>query len=234
MTHLYLIRHGESYANADWENAVVPGLKGDKGLTPRGREQAERLRERLARTGEIQADVALASPLRRAWQTAEIVVPALGLSLVEEPDIEEMRGGEADGMTVAAVKARYGLPDYRKEPYRRLSPGGENWGEFLLRAGSALERIAREYAGKTVVLFTHGGIIDASFLVFMGLHTLTPPPFELYTHNTSITEWELHHHEDAPPRWRLVRYNDDTHVRDLLTQRGDTPATPLPTEERGE
>ena len=86
-----------------------------------------------------------------------------------------------------------------------------------------LDRVTREYADKTVVLVTHGGVVDSSMLVFFRLHTLTVPPFALYTHNTSITEWELeqsggfHERERAAnvARWRLVRYNDDYHIRDL-------------------
>ena len=45
MTTLYLIRHGESYANVDPGGAVA-GMKGDRGLTELGRRQAERLRDR--------------------------------------------------------------------------------------------------------------------------------------------------------------------------------------------
>ena len=38
MTHLYLIRHGEAYSNVERDGSgTVPGLRGDKGLTPRGR-----------------------------------------------------------------------------------------------------------------------------------------------------------------------------------------------------
>ena len=67
------------------------------------------------------------------------------------------------------------------------------------------------------------GVIDPSILIFFRLHTLTIPPFALYTHNTSITEWELeqsggfHEREQTAnvARWRLVRYNDDYHIRDL-------------------
>lgn len=45
MTHLYLIRHGESVANV---KPIVAGMKGDVGLTERGIEQAKRLRDRLS------------------------------------------------------------------------------------------------------------------------------------------------------------------------------------------
>jgi len=225
MTHLYLIRHGEAYSNIERDGSgTVPGLRGDKGLTPRGRAQAERLRDRLAKTGEIQADALLASTFARARQTAEIIAPTLGLPVIPDDDLQEMRSGdEVDGMTERELLERYTIPNYRETPYARLAPGAENWGEFILRVGTMLNRVAREYADKTVALVTHGGVIDASIIVFFQAPTLIPPPFALYTHNTSITEWELEHsggfHEREAAadmaRWRLVRYNDDYHIRDL-------------------
>ena len=225
MTHLYLVRHGEAYSNIELDgNGTVPGLRGDKGLTPRGRAQAERLRDRLAKTGEIQADALLASTFARARQTAEIIAPTLGLPVIPDDDLQEMRSGdEVDGMTERELLERYTIPNYRETPYARLAPGAENWGEFILRVGTMLNRVAREYADKTVALVTHGGVIDASIIVLFQAPTLIPPPFALYTHNTSITEWELEHsggfHEREAAadmaRWRLVRYNDDYHIRDL-------------------
>jgi 2,3-bisphosphoglycerate-dependent phosphoglycerate mutase len=229
MTHLYLIRHGEAYCNVEQDGSgIVPGIVGDKGLTTRGRAQAHRLRERLASSGEIQADALLASTFARAWQTAEIIAPALGLSNIPDDDLQEMRVGEADGMTEREVLEKYGIPEYRVNPYARLAPGAENWGEFTLRVGAMFDRVIREYAGKTVVLVTHGGVVDSSFNVFMRLHTLRVPDFALYTHNTAITEWKLdagggfhqNTESDRESHWRLVRYNDDYHIRRDLADAG--------------
>lgn len=233
MTHLYLIRHGEAYSNIEHDgNGTVPGIRGDKGLTLRGRAQAERLRDRLRQTGEIHADALLASTFARAFQTAVVIAPALGLAIIPDDDLQEMRpGDEVDGMTERELLQRYTIPDYRATPYARIAPDGENWGEFVLRVGAMFDRVSREYAGKTVVLVTHGGVIDASMLIFFRLHTLTVPSFALYTHNTSITEWELErrdgwHAHGRPieaPRWRLVRYNDDYHIRDMPDHAESSP-----------
>ena len=54
MTRLFLIRHGESVAQVE---QVVMGHDQCRGLSPLGRRQAEALRDRLSRTGEIHADV---------------------------------------------------------------------------------------------------------------------------------------------------------------------------------
>lgn len=242
MTHLYLIRHGEAVVNVQ---PIMGGMRGDTGLTPRGVAQAERLRDRLAATREIKADVLIVSTLPRARQTAEIIAPALGVPMVFDDDVQELRIGEADGLPLKEAWARFGVPDFRKDPFRPIAPGGENWGQFILRVGSALNRISREYAGKTVVIVCHGGVIDGSFIYFFGINSLALPQAELYTHNTSITHWEQHH-LDGIARWRLWSYNDTTHLRDIGVAEGirwtsvcpepDTGmgrlSVPLPTEEQ--
>ena len=239
-TKLYMIRHGEAWANVE---PIIGGMKGDRGLTPLGFAQAERLRDRLAATHEIQPDVVIASTLPRARQTAEILAPALGRPIIWDDDIQELRPGTADGITLDELQATYGIPDFRSNPFREMSPGGENWPQFMLRIATALNRITAEHAGKTIVLVTHGGVIDASFLYFMRINTLTVPPVELSPHNTSITLWEQRTRNGQAVRWRLVSYNDVFHLRDIGHREptlwedlahepevgADKPSVPLPT-----
>jgi len=243
MTHLYLIRHGEAVANVE---PIVGGMNGDTGLTSLGVQQAEALRDRLAESREIAADVLIASTLPRTRQTAEIIAPALGLPIVWEDDVQEMRVGEADGMRLDAFAARYGVPDYERDPYRPLAPGGESWAQFLLRVGTTLHRIADEQSDKTVVIVCHGGVIDGSMICFFGMNTQAVPAADLHTHNTSITHWERRARPGKPPRWRLITYNDVAHLRDIGAVEhthwdelrakpvigADQPAVPLPTEQQ--
>src|SRR4029079_12461481 len=71
VTRLVLVRHGESRATVD---RIVAGHDTCKGLTDRGRQQAEALRDRLARPGELAATTRLvASLMERARETAEII-----------------------------------------------------------------------------------------------------------------------------------------------------------------
>lgn len=242
-THIYLIRHGEAVANV--EN-ILAGMRSDTGLTPLGVTQAERLRDRLAGTGEINADVLIASTLPRALQTAEIIAPALGLDIIPDDEVQEMRPGEADGLRVREYIERYGpFRDSREEPYRPLAPGGDSWGSFVTRVGDALHRIASEHDGKTVVVVCHGGVVDASLLIGLGMASVAPALGQFHTHNTAITEWErgLLVRAETIQRWRLIRYNDDLHTRDIgateriqwtripLTHPAGEPAAPLPTED---
>ena len=208
MTHLYLIRHGEA-------TSQTGDVLRDDGLTPLGIQQAERLRDRLIASNEIKADVLIVSTLPRARQTGEIIAPALQLPIIFDDDVQELRLGEAEGLTYEGFREKFGNPDFEREPFRPIAPGGESWGQFMLRVSSALHRITHEHDGKTIVVVCHGGVIDNSFFYFFNVGTMMFPPVHFFTKNTSITYWRKDTFENDTKRWRLVRYNDNFHVRDL-------------------
>src|SRR5215213_10329433 len=142
-TDLYLIRHGESVANVE---PIIGGMRGDGGLTDRGRKQAELLEQRLRDDG-WRADQLYASTLPRALQTGEYVARALQLPIQRDDDLQELRPGEADGLSLDEWRRRFGDPDslLPTHPFRPFSPGGESWAAFLVRAGSALARLVAEH-----------------------------------------------------------------------------------------
>ncbi|NJN19854.1 MAG: histidine phosphatase family protein [Oscillochloris sp.] len=235
MTHLYLIRHGEAVANVQ---PIIAGMQGDAGLTERGVMQAERLRDRLKASGEIKADLLIGSTLPRARQTAEIIQPALGVPIIWDDEVQELRIGAADGMTNSEAWAKFGVPDFDQFPLRPIAPDGESWGDFTLRVANALTRITNAHAGKSIVIVCHGGVIDSSFIHFFRMPGLVLPPTDFHTRNTSITHWEL---VDRRSRslWRLNSYNDVAHLQGIGAFEsvrwedldGGHPASPVPTEE---
>ncbi|MBW2282284.1 MAG: histidine phosphatase family protein [Deltaproteobacteria bacterium] len=209
-TRLVLIRHGESHATVD---GVVGGHESCRGLTDRGRRQAEALRDRLKASPEFAPDVLLTSILPRAIETAEIVAPAFGdLEAARDCDLCELHPGECDGLVWADYRERYGF-DMRAEPERPMSPGGESLASFQARVEARLERVLREHAGQTVVIVAHGGVVSAVSLSLMAHGMHLPRPFRMRTENTSITEW-LHDADvqRGDPAWLLVRYNDAAHL----------------------
>ena len=215
LTRLVLIRHGESQVTVD---SVVGGPKTCSGLSPLGRRQAEALRDRLARTGEIRADILLSSTMPRAFETAQLIAPALGgLEIEQVEDLEERRPGECDGMTWEAYREAYRPEGWTFSIYEPLSPGGESFAQFQVRAATTLHQIARSLAGRTIVVACHGGIIEASMVAFLGLAPSVGSG-AMHQPNTSITEWSLEAGAAGPrgvPPWKLVRYNDAGHLADL-------------------
>jgi probable phosphoglycerate mutase len=205
-THLAIIRHGEAVCNAE---SFVGGPKSCRGLTPLGVRQSGVLAERLARTGELAGASALwTSVLPRAFQTAEILAPALGGVAIERSvSLCEREPGEADGLTWAEFTRRYGRSSTPgDQPESPFAPGGESWVGFVDRAAGALSDLARRYSGGLIVVVAHGGIIDASLIRFLGLPE-HGTGVRLHAENTSITEWR-----HTGRRWRLVRYNDAAHL----------------------
>lgn len=204
---MVLVRHGESQVTVD---RVVGGLNTCTGLSTLGRRQADALRRRLATTGEIAADVLVSSTMPRARETAEIIAPALSLDVVEDAELCEHHPGEGDGLTFTTFVERYGSPDFERDPYLPMSPGGESVFEFHFRVGRALHRLAKEHEGRSVVVACHGGVVDVAMRSLLRLPMVGQ--FDLYTQNTSLTEFSRREGRES---WRLVRYNDVAHLAGL-------------------
>jgi len=203
---LVLVRHGDAHAGF---HGVIGGERGCTGLTELGRLQAEALRDHLSRSGRVRADLLLASTLRRAAETAEIIAPGLGLEIHgHDRDLCEVHTGEADGLTWAEYASRYGSFDMQAEPDRVFAPAGDSWNSFHERVRRTLERLAAEHAQRTIVAVCHAGVIMAS------LRTLLPiagsgTAAHLRPTNTGLTEWE---HDPATDRWTLHAFNDAGHL----------------------
>jgi len=87
MTHLILIRHGET----DWNVEGRYQGQADPPLNARGRVQALRLADGLASSG---IETLYTSPLQRARQTAEIVAQRLNVPVHIEPRLVEIHQGD--------------------------------------------------------------------------------------------------------------------------------------------
>lgn len=205
---LVLVRHGAAHAGF---HGVIGGPRGCAGLTDVGREQAARLRDHLAATGRVRADVLLSSTIPRAIETAEIIAPALGFeTFPHEVDLCEVHTGEADGLEWAEYGSRYGSFDMEAEPDRVFAPEGESWNSFHDRVAGMLVRLGDEYVGRTVVAVCHAGVIMASLRLLLGI----PHPgtgARIQPTNTGLTEWEW---EKEIDRWTLHAFNEAVHLLD--------------------
>ena len=209
-TRLVLIRHGESQVTV---NRVLSGHRTCTGLSELGVQQSERLRDRLIRTGEIEATALYSSSFPRALETADIILPVWDLPIMIEPAFgEHDPGEECDGMTFREFIDRYGMPAWDGDPHAITFPGGETVAEFHHRVGAALSAVIDQHSGGVVVIACHGGVVDAVFRYLLRLPTAGG--FELHTVNTSLTEFA----HARPGHWRLERYNDAAHLEGLPTE----------------
>ncbi|MGH4002374.1 MAG: histidine phosphatase family protein [Pseudonocardiaceae bacterium] len=213
VTRLVLIRHGESRATVD---QMMGGHEGCRGLTERGKRQAEALADRLTRTGELaDASVLLASVLPRAVETAEIVAPILGgLEVKQVCDFCELHVGAADGLlSWEEFRERYRPEEHSRDHFRPLAPGAESMATFLTRVQAALAGVATEHAGATVVIVCHGGVIEGSLMALGNLPVRRG--VDVTIGNTSLTEWTRPVVETGEQRWTLTRFNDTAHLADV-------------------
>ena len=178
MSEIWLVRHGESEANAEgvWQG------QSDARLNARGRQQAERLGARLA---GCSFDVVVSSDLQRTTATAA----AAGLTAEPDPAWRELDLGRWEGLTSTEVMARY------PEEMRALIAGeempiggGETWGGFCARVEAAVESLAAHLGeGERALVVTHGGFIGAYLSGLLRFRSRPRPwPVE-HPANTAVT-----------------------------------------------
>ncbi|GIW40163.1 MAG: phosphoglycerate mutase [Candidatus Binatia bacterium] len=152
-TRILLVRHGESEGNRDAVFTASP----DVPLTARGHEQARRTAEFLRR--RYRPVRLLSSPYRRAYDTARVLSPVLGLEVEVDERFREQSFGIFAGRPYASLAED---PDFSRVPrWSWKPPGGESLLEVRDRAGPALDELVRAAAGSEVVLVCHGGVIRA-------------------------------------------------------------------------
>lgn len=162
MATLLLARHGET----DWNREHRFQGHADPPLNDAGREQSRELAERLARD---RISAIFASPLRRAFETAEAVAATHGLPVQQDPGLRECDLGSWTGLTREEVEQRD--PD----GYRRWLAYGHGWGdgesyeELGERVVATLLRLAGSFDGETLAVVTHGGPIRATLAAAAGI-----------------------------------------------------------------
>ncbi len=140
---IWLIRHGESVYNA---KGLFQGHI-DSELSERGVAQAEE----KAKDFPQDFDVCLCSTLVRAKKTADILLP--GMEKTYDPRIMELGLGVWENTAFTEEKTQLMLAGYIPE-------GGETEEEFVGRIRAFLADVKARYAGKRVVIVTHGGVIQ--------------------------------------------------------------------------
>ena len=161
-TTLVLLRHG---ITASTVARLFCGSGGsDPGLTPEGRQQAERAAELVARRYDVTHVVS--SPLRRTRETADLAADRLGLDVELDDDLAELAFGEWDGLTIEQVRERW--PDELARWFtdeEASPPGGESLAALDVRVGRVLERLLATHAGATVLVVGHMNPIKTSSAV---------------------------------------------------------------------
>ena len=200
-TVLYLVRHGESEANA----AGVFAGQTDSPLTARGRAQAAAVAAALAR---LPIDRVVASDLSRTRDTAAAIATLHGLTVETHPELREIDVGAAAGKRWDDGTLRpgpLGAPGAEFDGFVQW-PGGESLEQTLARSLGCLDRLVRAHPGELIVVVGHGGVTRILVSHFLGiLPRLERSPAT----NTNVTIVRF-----AGGRYTVEQLFGDAHVAD--------------------
>jgi probable phosphoglycerate mutase len=206
MTELILVRHGET----DWNRELRFQGHVDVALNAIGLEQARRLAQRL---GAEPAHRLYVSDLLRARQTALPVAQQLRLQSIAEPALREQSFGLVDGMRVDDIRAQHpqAWEGWLRFQEDYCMPGGETTRQFHTRVMGAVNRLVADHRGETLVVVTHGGVLDMIYRTARSLGLGGPRQSEIPNAGVSrvrVREGSID----------IVSWADTSHLADLPAQ----------------
>ncbi len=205
MLRLFLVRHGQSVWN---DEKRIQGQQ-DIPLGDEGRKQAIALGGRL-KGRQFQA--CFSSPLKRATETAELILKASGNSIpiITLPELMERNFGDWEGKSIDDLQLLFpnDFSQWLAAHQIPAPPNGESMDELMKRVERGLDQILAVKEGNVLVV-GHSGSIKAAICIFFRL------PLSSFVRmridNASLTILEI---EDG--RNRLVQFNDTCHLHEGL------------------
>lgn len=146
---IYSTRHGQTDYN---KRDFILGIT-DLELNETGLAQANQLAQEIRESG-IKIDIIIASPMKRALRTAQIVAEANSLELVTDERLREWDYGSYEGQHRTAP----GFSENKREFAVKMGSTGESLMQLTHRVYAALDDVKSRYKGKNVLLVSHGGV----------------------------------------------------------------------------
>jgi broad specificity phosphatase PhoE len=200
ITTFLMIRHA-AHALLD---RVLAGRMPGVSLSPEGRAQSQRLAEHLA---SARVAAIYVSPRERAAETAAPIGRRLGLVPRIEPALDEIDFGEWTGRSFDSLEAEPLWPPFNRLRSLTRPPGGETMLEVQARVVAFLEGCRGKHPGKIVAVVSHGDVLKAGLLHYLGMPLDHFLRFEIEPASVSVLELG-----DWGPR--LLRLNEPTPALD--------------------
>lgn len=204
LTRICLVRHGET----EWN--VARRLQGqlDIALNNLGLRQAEAAAAWLAAEPDPGVSAIYSSDLKRAQATAEKIAHRLHLPVQPAPELRERRYGALEGLTYDEARER--LPEAyarleTRDPDYAFPGGGESLRQLYSRVTTRLEAIAAAHPNATVVVVTHGGVLDVVNRFVRGMALELPRDF-------AIPNAGLNWIAFGADGWKLEAWGDIEHL----------------------
>lgn len=207
ITRFCLVRHGETLWNA--ERRIQGQL--DIGLNQHGLRQARAAGDYLRDEG---ATALYSSDLSRAWATAHALADVTGLQAQPMPELRERKYGIFEGLTYDQARAEHPEVYARfeaRQPDYAFPGGGESLRDLFTRVVAALESIVARHRGESVLLVTHGGVLDVVNRFARGLPLDTPRDFAIP--NAGLNRLSL-----SGERWQVEDWALTAHLEGALDE----------------
>jgi len=147
LKHFYMIRHGQTEANA----AQVMAGSLDSPLTAHGRAQAHKAKA-VVEALPVKPVAVFHSPLSRARDTAFIINEALKAPMFEDPDLAEIHAGAWEGAPYATYPSLFNGWNN--------APDGEPANDFFERVKRGKSRSLERF-NDPILIVCHGGVMRA-------------------------------------------------------------------------
>jgi broad specificity phosphatase PhoE len=147
-------------------NRGISGRAPGVSLNASGEAEVQRLAQRL-RTRPINA--MYTSPLERTRQTAAILASELGLQPIDHSALLELDFGEWTGLAFQTLESDARWRDFNVFRCGTRMPGGELMLETQTRVVSALLELRDRHGDACVAVVTHGDVIKAALMYFLGM-----------------------------------------------------------------
>lgn len=202
VTRVFAVRHGETAWNV--ENRIQGQL--DVPLNELGRWQAQRLAFAM---GDESVDAIYTSDLLRTVETAAPTARGCNVDWVTDTGLRERGFGVFEGLTFTEIERRW--PEQSARWRRREldfgAEGGETLNEFYARSVATTTRLASAHPGQTILIVTHGGVLDCLYRAASRIALDAPRSWQLgnasinrllYTpQGFTLVGWSDNHHLDA-------------------------------------
>lgn len=149
---LYVIRHGETAWNA---LRKIQGMT-DIPLNENGIRLAKITGKELE---DVPFDLAISSPLQRAFQTAKLVLRGRDVPIETDARIQEISFGDLEGTQVLQVDPSHPFHNFFADAYHYVpARNGESIYDVCARTGAFYEELIHrpDLEDKTVLVATHG------------------------------------------------------------------------------
>lgn len=161
MALFLLIRHGHNDAVGKAITGRAAGIR----LNARGREEADRVAERLL---SIPLTAIFSSPLERTRETAAPLARRTGQEVQISEKIHEIDFGEWTGLTFEELSREPRWRQFNTFRSGTRIPGGEIMVEVQQRMVSEIERLRARQPDGTFALFSHGDPIKTAVAHYAG------------------------------------------------------------------